>query len=334
MNELDLHAYMADFVYAYVPGVKRIGNKLNFRCPICGDGHKSNSHRGWYYIDTASYFCWNAGCPANESGMPGFKFLSAISGKSISEIKMELMNKKGSSTSSNREEGNFTLFDKDKKDQMTMMDKIDFGVWTTDLPEEAKKYIESRKLLKAPFLPSTFKFYWDTEEDRLVIPWTSDYYQERSILPKHKYDPKYKFPPEIKKPIFGLDSLDPSFKFIFLLEGVFDAIWVKNGLAVGSLRMSAHQNEILENYKDDYKIIWMPDNQYADKSSFEMTQKLCMRNPSIEMFIWPKALKQFKDVNESTIYSDKFINLWKNEDFLKKCTKNGLGALAELSLNS
>ena len=97
MSFFDLNAYMADMVYEYIPGVKRVGsNKLNFRCPLCGDGKKKTSHRGWFYIDTGTYFCWNAGCVASESGMQGLKFLSLISGKPIPEIKSELIKKAGS----------------------------------------------------------------------------------------------------------------------------------------------------------------------------------------------------------------------------------------------
>lgn len=337
MNEIDLHSYMAEFVYEHIPNVKRVGNKLNFRCPICGDGKKMTSRRGWYYIDTASYYCWNAGCPANESGMPGFKFLSAISGKNIKEIKLDLMKRSNILHGNGLEEKKFTLFDidsnKERKTSKAIADKIDFGIWTEDLPEECRSYVEKRKLYKAPFIPNGFKFYWDNEEERLVIPWGDEYYQERAILKKHENDPKYKFPPETEKPIFGLDSIDSSFKYIFILEGAFDSIWVKNGVAAGSLNLSNHQNEMLEAYRDEYKIVWMPDNQFADHSSFEMSQKICRKNPNIDIFIWPKSLKMFKDVNESIMKSDKFIELWKSEEFLKKCTKNGLGALAELTLN-
>ena len=70
MFELDLNSYMVDMVYELVPGVKRRGDKLNYHCPICGDGKKRSSHRGWFYINTGSVFCWNAGCPCNN-GMSG-----------------------------------------------------------------------------------------------------------------------------------------------------------------------------------------------------------------------------------------------------------------------
>ena len=337
MIDSELNIYMAEMVYDYVPGVRRIGDKLNFRCPICGDGHKSTSRRGWFYINSGSYYCWNAGCEANESGMSGLAFLSRVSGKSIKEIKLELVKNAekfifksktlppAPSKSSAKPNANAAA--------KTAIDKIDFGIWTKDLPDFCEDYIKSRKLDKATFKPPWLDFMYDREEQRIVIPWPEGYYQERKLFASQDKEPKYKFPKGVEKPVFGLDMLDLSFKYIFLLEGVFDSIWVKNGVAVGSLKMSSHQEEMMKKFKEeDYKLVWMPDNQYADASSFEMTKKICTKDPYIDVFVWPKALKKFKDVNESVMKSDKFIELWKSEDFLKKCTKNGLGALAELAM--
>ena len=81
--------------------------------------------------------------------------------------------------------------------------------------------------------------YYDKVKNRLVIPWTKEYYQERALTKQQeKEEGKYLFPPNVDKPIYGLDTIDTNFKYLFLLEGVFDAIWVKNGLAVGSLILS------------------------------------------------------------------------------------------------
>lgn len=334
MIDSELNIYMAEMVYDYVPGVRRVGDKLNFRCPICGDGHKSTSRRGWFYIESGSYYCWNAGCEANESGMPGLVFLSRVSGKSIKEIKLDLVKNaekfifKKAPSSHLKEEKKPSV----KKAEKTAIDKIDFGIWTKDLPDFCKDYIKSRKLDKAPFKPQWLEFMYDREDHRLVIPWPGSYFQERKLLSSQKDEPKYKFPPGVEKPIFGLDEIDKSFKTIFLLEGVFDSIWVKNGVAVGSLKMSSHQEEELRKYREEgFKTIWMPDNQFADASSYEMTKKICMKDPMVEVFIWPKALKKFKDVNESVMFSDKMIDIWKNEEFLMKCVKNGLAAMLELN---
>jgi hypothetical protein len=342
MDIFDIKDYMPEMVYEYVPHVKRVGNKLNFRCPICGDGKKLRSKRGWFYIDTGSYFCWNAGCPAN-SGMSGLMFLSAVSGKSIQDVKAELFEKSNMFSSIKSHEHEETDGDRyskllndrlekpKKADEFAIDDKLMKHEWSLELPDLAKTYIESRKLDRATFLPKWFRFYYDNKLRRIVIPWSNDYYQERTFLKSQKNEDKYKFPPDVEKPIFGLDMIDENFKFIFILEGVFDSIWCKNGVAAGSLKLSNHQKDILENYRKDYRIVWMPDNQLVDESSRNATRKIVDSSPFEEVFIWPKTLKKFKDVNESVIYSDKLIDLWKSEKFLTSNVHSGV--LAKMSLN-
>ena len=78
MSYFDLKPYIIDLIYENVSGVSRQGNQLNFRCPICGDGHKRKSKRGHFYLDTNSYYCFNGGCEANEHGMSGLVFLSFL----------------------------------------------------------------------------------------------------------------------------------------------------------------------------------------------------------------------------------------------------------------
>ena len=338
MSFFDLNTYMADMVYDYIPGVKRVGsNKLNFRCPLCGDGKKKTSHRGWFYIDTGSYFCWNAGCIAADTGIQGLKFLSLVSGKPISEIKSELIKKAGSFSNALEKPEikniSFSLFNdenNDSKIEKYILDKIDLGDWTDKLPKFVQSYLENRKLNKASFLSKDYKFYYDKKLKRLVIPWSNEYYQERTIFKSQSKEDKYLFPSNSEKPIFGLENIDTKFKYIFLVEGVFDSIWVKNGVAVGSLTLSNHQKELLKPYENDYTIVYLMDNQHSDKSSLEKTIKLCEKNPYANIFIWPKALHMFKDINDTIIFHDKFINVWKDENYLKKYIFNGIRAKLEL----
>lgn len=339
MNLLDLKPYMGELVYDFVPGVKRHpGNKLNFRCPICGDGKKRTSHRGWFYLDSGSYLCWNAGCLA-QNGMSGLKFLSLVSGKSITEIRSELIKRAGSfSAALDKKEIkniNESLFDENistkRNIEKYILDKLDSNEWVENLPKFVLKYIEERKLNRASFLPKWFKFYYNKKSKRIVIPWSNNYYQERKILTSQKDEDKYLFPSNVEKPIFGEDCIDPNFKYIFLVEGVFDSIWVKNGLAVGSLTLSNHQKDILKKYEKDYTIVYLMDNQFADSSAMLKTKKIAEQNPFINVFVWPKALHMFKDINESIQFHDKFINIWKDETFLTKYICSGLKIKLALS---
>lgn len=63
----------------------RVGDKLNMRCPVCGDSRKSaTKRRGWYYLKNASFYCFNC-----STGMSGMKFLELISGSKYEELKKE-----------------------------------------------------------------------------------------------------------------------------------------------------------------------------------------------------------------------------------------------------
>lgn len=308
------------------------GNKLNFRCPICGDGKKKQSKRGYFYLEQGTYWCWNGGCPANEKGYSGLQFLSIITHKSIPEIKADLIKRAGSFTS---------VLKEDKKPQKTMNDLFDdlqtkktslniLDTWVTP-PDWLQQEIDRRKIYESAFINKDWQLYYDTQTKRLVIPWTKEYYQLRAITKKQEIEEgKYLFPPDSEKPIFGLENIDPNFKYLFLLEGVFDAIFVKNGLAVGSLKLSNKQKEILETSYNDYSIIYFMDNQFKDKSSYFESIKLSKNSPNIKMFIWPESLKNFKDVNDSIIFNSDLCKLWSNEKFLTSRIFNGLKANLEL----
>jgi ssDNA-binding Zn-finger/Zn-ribbon topoisomerase 1 len=336
MFGFDLNQYMIDMVYELVPGVKRNGDKLNFKCPICGDSHKRRAlKRGWFYIKTGSVFCWNAGCPCNN-GMSGLQFLALVSGKSIYEIKTELIKRAGSfSTAVVSTAQSINLFDdltEKKKTKLSVNEHLLDADWTDQLPELASKVITSRKIDKAPYL-NGLKFYYNKHSKRLVIPWSDTYWQERALLKvQEETEGKYLFPfdENAKKPIFGLNSADLTGKNIFLLEGVFDSVFVKGGLAVGSLKLSNYQNELLEPYKANHTIVYFMDNQWADKSSYDESLKILKEKPFQKIFIWPKALSKFKDVNDTIICSDKFIQIWQSETWLNSRIFNGINGIFEL----
>lgn len=333
MQFFDLNTYMIDMVYELIPNIHRQGNQLNFRCPICGDGKKRTSRRGHWYINEGTYYCWNAGCPANGKGLSGLQFLSLLTHKSQYELKTELIQKAGTfqnalnHSSQNQIKSNIfdDLSEKKKHKESLIEQQLLDNNWI-DLPSWVQKEIDKRKIYKSPFINRNWKLFYDKKKNRIVIPWTEEYYQLRALTKEQEEQQgKYLFPPDIDKPIFGLNNIDTNFKYLFLLQGVFDAIWVKNGLAVGSLTLSEKQKLLLDNYSD-FKIIYFMDNQFKDQSAHDESIKISKQKPFINMFIWPKQLKMFKDVNDSIIYSDQFIKLWADEQFLIKHIANGIKA--------
>lgn len=339
MQFFDLTQYIVDMIYELVPNIRRQnGNQLNFRCPLCGDGKKKTSKRGHFYLKDGTYYCWNAGCSAYGKGLSGLQFLSLLTKRPQYEIKAELIKRAGTFSNllkNKAEEQNINnLFNdlntrKKEKENLIKTQLLDNN-WI-DLPKWVELEVNKRKIYKSPFIKHNWKLYYDKKTNRLVIPWTKDYYQLRALTKKQEEENgKYLFPPEIEKPIFGLENIDTNFKYLFLLEGVFDSIFVKNGLAVGSLKLSNFQKKILTQNYSNYTLVYFMDNQYCDKSSFNETLKIIQEQPFINLFIWPKKLKQFKDVNETIIYSDVFLKLWSNENFLKNRIFHGIKAKLEL----
>ena len=69
--------FLNEKILEYLPHERvKIGDKINFRCPLCGDSRKSSTKkRGFWYCNTASFFCFNC-----STGMSGIKFLQLLSG--------------------------------------------------------------------------------------------------------------------------------------------------------------------------------------------------------------------------------------------------------------
>ena len=55
---------------------------------ICGDSKKSSTKkRGWFYKNTASFYCFNC-----STALSGIKFLKLLSGSDYDEIHREYVN--------------------------------------------------------------------------------------------------------------------------------------------------------------------------------------------------------------------------------------------------
>ena len=127
-------------------GYVRVGDKINMRCPLCGDSKKSaTKKRGWWYNKSGSYYCFNC-----STGMSGINFLKAISGSSYEEIRKEytrLFLKSGLSTSLSS-----TWQKPDDEPSLFEMKSVIKPEWKNPLSEKATEYLNNRKVLDAPFL--------------------------------------------------------------------------------------------------------------------------------------------------------------------------------------
>lgn len=305
-------------VLDYLPNNRiKTGNKYNFRCPFCGDSKKSlNKKRGWWYINTASYYCFNCGC-----GMSGIKFLEAISGSNYTDIHKEytrLFLKSGLNIKLSAD-----IIDTNKTDLFHLKSIINPD-YKNPLSEKALEYLENRKVLEAPFFnDKLYSCYTkDKSEEFILIPWKLNgveaYYQINDF--QHLHSLKYIFPKNKKKLIAGLDNIDITFPYIFVFEGYYDSVFVKNGVCVGTKAITDFQLNIIRERYPKHQIVISFDN---DLAGIQSMIKLLKTNNNFKYFKWFNKNTKEKDINDF-IKAKENVNIFSDIKILEKLTVDRL----------
>lgn len=263
------------------------------RCPFCGDSSKKTSKkRGNYYLKDGMYKCFNGGC---EVYCDSFKLVAELEGSSIAKVKADFFRYEHGGG------GDFEYIETfdDKPAPKKKPEAIVIPENWVEIEEGSKKYIDERMIGKAPNISKNWRMFYNKISKRLVIPWIENgkmvYYQERALYADQ--NPKYLFPRNTTdRPLFGIDNIDESYPWIFYLEGAIDSIWVKNGVAAGSISLSKSQLDTLSNFVGS-NVVYFPDNPWVDKASLENIRKLSMRQPNLKVWMWPRNVTE-KDVNE------------------------------------
>jgi hypothetical protein len=326
MSKIDMSLiepmFVQDKIAEIVPRVFRENDQWTFRCPICGDSRtNSRQKRGHYYIHNNSYFCFNENCTAS-----GLWIIAKFEDRPISDVRREFIeyvrkyyNSPGSVEHAPDME---TPVVKKIQRAFTIPDN-----WMPP-PPFVVKYLDDRMIRRAPYLPSNYQFYYNRDTKRLVICWVENseikYYQERAL--NDRQFPKYLFPKDASKHVFGLDRLDNTNKYMYLIEGFLDCIYVYNGVCVGSVNMTAGQREMLGAYEQEKVLMF--DNQWRDETSCNICFNTAKKNPTQKMFIWPRNIVE-KDVNEYFVkhYPD---NPFVNPEFLESRIMSGIRVMLEL----
>lgn len=279
------------------------GSQLNMRCFVCGDSRKNQSkRRGYYYKGTCSYYCFNCG-----THLHGVKIVSTLENRPFKEVKSEyLMERYGKSFKVKKDEYKKPKFEL-KLDQ-----------FTNKLPEYAFRYLDERKIFDAPFLSEDAEFLFDESTNRLIIPWYLDdkvvYYQKRLI--KDSSEPKYLFPFGVDKSVYNIDRVDPAFPYIFVLEGALDSIYVYNGVAIGGKSITKHQRDLIKSKFPKHKIVYFLDNHHNESSMVSHLLGLAEKEPTSYFLLFPKAMKNIKDVNQWIVAGG--INMFEHKKWLER----------------
>lgn len=296
------------FQYTGFPVYKPVIRGYNACCPVCREGNSwGKKKRLFYFPHKEQLFCHNC-----SKGWTPASWLKQVCNLTVQDIKAEL----GSGVLEKPVlDINFVtgLTEKKKtstlpKDSINLFDKDQVKFYKDDIiVRKALQVIKQRGLHKAinkcKALYISLNDY--IHKNRLCIPFYDNdnkiiFYQTRKLL--NDDTPKYLSKIHEEKSVFGINNIDASFPYIFVLEGPIDAMFIKNGVAVCGTSMTKKQLKQLQQFPT-HEIIWCLDNQNVDQASANKTKDLIKFG--YKVFQWPKHMK-YKDFNEYCI--DKKIN--------------------------
>ena len=292
--------FLREKILQYLPQPNvRVGDKINCRCFICGDSKKSaTKKRGWIYLNKdCSYYCFNCG-----TSLTGIKLLKALSGSDYDAIHREYVNlflKSGLDHSLSS-----TLWTPNANDEPSVFNlkPILDPSMKKPLTDKAIEYLKNRHVLDAPFLkePLYSIVSKNGKEEYILIPWRVNgidaYYQVNDFLRLKQM--KYIFPKGKKKLIYGLDNIDPSYNKIFAFEGVYDSLFVKNGIATGTKAVTDYQMKLIKERWPHHEVVVAFDN---DLPGFSSTKKMIEQGKASKFFVWFDNKTQEKDINERVL---------------------------------
>lgn len=331
---IELRDWINDQILPYLP-VDRVrqGDKILFRCPICGDSKKSSTKkRGYYYLKTASYHCFN--CDANLSGM---KLLQAFSGEDYADIKGRFFKSMFDGNHFNSLSAHsFEVQEEEPTDNLLKLKSVLKPEWKTPLSEKAEKYLKDRLVLDAPFLKEKFFSYFSKKGgEYILIPWKLNgidaYFQLNDFQRLNPDGTKYIFPKNKDKLVYGLDNVDITFPYLICFEGVYDSLFVPNGLAIGGKNLTELQERILRKRFPNHRIVLALDN---DKPGLLATARTLSKSASttVSYFRWFDEGVKEKDINDFVkVRGD--VNIFRDKKYVESLVVDSINMKMWLAKN-
>ena len=296
----DYQSYINEKVLEYLPTDRmKAGDSIAIRCPFCGDSKKSSlKKRGYYTPSKGLYHCFN--CDVSMSAM---KLLEALSGNDYESIRKEYLKLRSRNAGRGTTESKVVL-DEDSELKMSDPNHLESRIpaeWKHPLTEVAKKYLDGRMVSSAPFLKEPLYTAYDSKKrEYILIPWRINgvdcYYQYNDFLKNNPDGMKYVFPSKLTKAVYGLDNIDLAFPYIICFEGVYDSLFVKNGICIGGKSLTDFQQQLISMRYPRHKIVIAFDN---DKAGMDATRRMIERTGSrYKYFKWFGNDETAKDIND------------------------------------
>lgn len=282
----------------------------NCRCNLCGDSKKYKSRaRGYFYTksNNTNYKCHNCGI-----NMSFHNYLKLVDPTLHQQYCLEKYLEKNKERKPKKKEPQLKLA------PPVFREKVNLPKATEN--ETARNYLQDRKINPEMFYyAENFKEWVNTlypafsdtkyDEPRIVIPL---YYEKKLIGVQGRAlrdsSVKYitiKFSEDNPK-IYGLDLINKKEK-VYVLEGVFDSVFITNSIAMCGADVTLDGLNI-------FQPVYIYDNEPRNKEIH--SRMLKQIESGNEIVIWPSSIQE-KDVNnmilsgidvqkviESNIYSD------------------------------
>ena len=273
-------------------------------CPICREGKSWGKKRRLFYIPEYD----NIHCKNCHRSWNTMQWIIEVSGKSYHEVKVESKEYEYISIDYINNDTVTTVVNNDPLpiDSINLSDPKQLEFYKNNyIVKECIKFIIKRRINLAINKPKSFYLSLKDfiHKNRLCIPFTDDvgnvdFYQTRSFI--HKEDdplPKYLGKVGGVKTLFGADRISEDLDYIFIFEGPIDAMFVRNGVAIGGVDITSEQKSELNRYPFHEKI-WVLDNQHVDNTAREVSHRLLDQGETV--FVWPK-IDNIKDINDICI---------------------------------
>lgn len=322
----------------------RNNSEIVFRCPICGDSKKNKlKKRGYFYRKTGSYYCFNCG-----TSMSGYSFLKAICPKDVFDAIVQeykvlnfnnIVKGRGQKVSEEVDSGQRSFEILSPNPSYKYLLNANWVV--SDLSAAATKYLDGRMIPEGSRdMLKTIKDSTGREFILIQYIWddTCIYHQLANF---HKYDikgqgaVKYIFPKDEninlqQKPVFNLSNVDVSHHSIYCTEGVFDSLFIKNGVALGGRSLTDYQYKMLTELYPRHKLVLAFDHDYAGMSS---SIKHAEKFPNISFLDISDLMEaaRTKDINDFVKLTGRG-DIFTNEKFLKERTISAFQVEMKLKL--
>ena len=283
-----------NLISSRLPKFKRVKPDLyNFRCPICGDSEKTkNKARGYLYkikVNT-NYKCHNCGISLSFSN-----FMKMVDPSLHKEYVLEKFKEGHTGKNSVTKEPKFE-FNKPK-----FKTKIKIGLDKASLNDDAKKYLENRKLDPDKFYyTDKFKEWTNSkvhtfndliyDEPRIIIPliYKDEFvgYQGRSLGPSKVKYITVMLNDDAPK-IYGLDNIRTDAP-VYVTEGPFDSTFIRNSVAMCGADADVRRWGISDP-------VWIYDNEPRNREIVARIERTIDKGDRV--VIWPENI-DLKDLND------------------------------------